>query len=156
MRPKIIVYDDSYKSQLEELLIGFSKEIYGVGTADVETFVASHHYIYLAVVGEEVVGFASFTHNYYFGMRSPTMGMNYLYVKPAYRNGRASYLLTMQVGAVCDHMNMDLEVYLASEDSTRIVKRMDGGEFLYTVYTYPVEEVRNTYSDLKNYIKIEE
>lgn len=156
MRPKIIVYDDCYRDQLEELLIGFSKEIYGEGTAFVNDFVNSHHYIYLAVVGEEVVGFASFHHNTYFGMRKPTMGMTYLYVKPEYRNGRASYLLAMQIGSVCDHMNMDMETYLASEETQRIVKRMDNGEFLYSVYVFPVEEVRKTFRELKKHIKLEE
>lgn len=145
---EIIVYDDKYKDQLESLLRNFSNEIYGTNMANIDKFVNDHWVIYLALRGVEVIGFSSFVYNTYFGLRPPSVGNTYLYVKPAHRRGRASYLLSKQAGFVSIDTNLPLENYYASDDSRRIGTRMNGTK-QYDVWLYPVEEVKKAYQKLK-------
>lgn len=145
---EIIIYNDSYKSQLEELLKDFSKEIFGYGTANIDSFVNHHWVIYLATKGDEVIGFSSFIYNTYYGLRPPTVGQTYLYVRPEYRRGRASYLLSKQAGYISVDSNLPLENYYASDDSRRIGNRMQG-TLIYEAFIYEPEEVAKAYNKLK-------
>jgi hypothetical protein len=155
MKPRIQKYTPDYKEQLEVLLCDFSKEVFGSGTADIDTFVDYHWVTYLAILGEEVVGFSSFTYNTYFGLRPPTVGNDYLYVKPEHRKGRAVYLLSMQSAAVCIEAGIPLEHYYASKESKKLSKNIQG-TFLYDVYEYSVEEVARINKRFTSKIKIKE
>lgn len=145
---EIILYDNKYQDQLEELLIEFSSEIFGYGTADIDSFVKHHWGIYLAMKGDEVIGFSSFIYNAYYGLRPPTIGQTYLYVRPEHRRGRASYLLSKQAGYISVDSNLPLENYYASDDSKRIGNRMQG-TLMYEAYIYEPEEVAKAYNKLK-------
>lgn len=144
----IVLYSDEYADELEKMLKEFSQEIFGYGTANLEQFLAQHWIIYLAKKGDEVIGFSSFIYNTYYGLRPPTVGQTYLYVRPAFRRGRASYLLSKQAGFVSIDSNLPLENYYASEESTRIGNRMQGTK-LYEAYLYDVEAVAEVYNKLK-------
>lgn len=145
---EIILYTDDYAEQLEELLKEFSTEIFGYGTADLDKFVNGHWVIYLAKKGDEVIGFSSFIYNTYYGLRPPTVGQTYLYVRPEHRRGRASYLLSKQAGFISVDSGLPLENYYASEASKRIGNRMEG-TLLYEAYLYEPSEVAKAYSKLK-------
>lgn len=155
MKVNLVNYDDKYKEQLNNLLIELSKELFGEGTANLDEFVANHWVIYLALVDGEVVGFASFIYNTYYGLKQPTTGMTYLYVKPNYRNTKVSYLLSIQAGNLSITSNLPLENYYASEASSKIGRKMKG-TLMYTAYHYPVEEVNKLYGHLINKVRIEQ
>lgn len=145
---EVIQYDNKYRKELEEMLKAFSQEIFGYGTADIDAFEKYHWGIYLAKKGDEVIGFSSFIYNTYYGLRPPTIGQTYLYVRPEYRRGRASYLLSKQAGYISVDSGLPLESYYASEDSKRIGNRMQG-IFMYEAYIYEPEEVAKAYNKLK-------
>ena len=145
---KVILYEEKYKQQLEDLLYKFSNEIFGYNMADINKFLAGHWLIYLAMKGDEVIGFSSFIYNTYYGLRPPTVGQTYLYVKENHRQGRASYLLAKQAAFVSIDTNLPLENYYASDDSRKIGNRMEGIK-QFDSWLYPVEEVKKAYSKLK-------
>lgn len=147
----IELYDSKYAADLEEMLVDFSQEVYGAGTADIDTFVNNHWFIYLAMRSDEVIGFSSYIYNTYFGLRPPTLGNSYLYVKPPYRKGRAAYLLTKQTGYVCMDANLPLELYYASKESRLIGERTLGleGSELYSVHEYPLDHIKQSYNFYK-------
>ena len=145
---QVIQYSDEYAEDLEEMLKDFSKEIFGYGTANLDNFLAHHWAIYLAKKDDEVIGFSSFIYNTYYGLRPPTVGQTYLYVRPEHRRGRASYLLSKQAGYISVTYDLPLENYYASEASKRIGNRMQG-TFMYEAYIYEPEEVAKVYNKLK-------
>lgn len=148
MNIDIIQYEDIYKPDLEWMLRDFSDEVFGCGTVNIDQFIQGHWVIYLALRGDEVIGFSSFYYNTYFGLRPPTIAQTYLYVKPAYRRGRASYLLSKQAAFVSIETNLPLENYYATEESRRIGQRMKGTH-LFDAHLYEVEEVKKAYNKLK-------
>jgi hypothetical protein len=143
----VIPYDDKYVDGLEELLLAFSKEIYGAGTVDLNRFVEDHWFIYLAMDGEKVVGFSSYIYNTYFGLRPPTIGNSYVYVTPQYRGGRAAYLLSKQTGYVSIDTGLPLELYLASNESRRVAEHLIGtkGNEVYTAHIYELDHIKQGY-----------
>lgn len=152
-RVTIELYTPDKRHELEELLKEFSKEVFGYGDADVDSFVKSHWAIYIAYDKDEAVGFLSAVYNSYFQLRPPTIGCTYLYVKPNHRNSRVNYLLSIQLGILCVDNNLPLENYYATEQSAKIDRKMKGTK-LYTAVLYPVEEVKNLFSHLTDKVKI--
>lgn len=144
----IVLYEDKYSNSLASMLEEFSQEIFGYGTANLDQFLEHHWAVYLAKKGDEVIGFSSFIYNTYYGLRPPTVGSTYLYVKPEHRQGRASYLLSKQGAYVSIEANLPLETYYASEESARIGQRMKGQK-LYEAYLYETDEVAKAYNNLK-------
>ena len=150
---KVILYTEEYAEQLEAILKEFSEEVFGYGTANLESFVNVHWAIYLALRGDEVIGFSSFVYNTYCGLRPPTIGNTYLYIKPEYRRGRASYLLSLQAGVVSVDMNLPLEHYYASEASSAFGHGRLKGTKLYDAYMYPVEELQRELTKITKHFK---
>lgn len=141
---KVITYDNQYKQQLEELLKAMSSELFEEGTVNIDEFVNNHWVIYLALKGEEVIGLSSFFYNTYYGLRTPTVCNTYLYVKPEYRRGRATYLLSIQAGYVSIDTNLPLETYYASNESRVLAKRMEGTH-QYDSWIYQPEVMKEAY-----------
>ena len=146
MSIEVVLYEDKDADELRAMLKEFSQEIYGYGTANLEQFLAQHWVVYLAKKGDEVIGFSSFMYNTYFGLRPPTVGNTYLYVRPAYRRGRASYLLSVQAGYVSIDTDLPLETYYASDDSKVLSKRMKGTR-LYEAWSYEPEDMAEAYKN---------
>ena len=152
---RIVTYTTEYKDRLEVLLKELSQELFGTGTIDIKTFVANHWCVYLAVVGEDVVGVASFTYNTYFGMREPTAGLTYLYVTPKYRNTKANYLLNLQSGVLSITNNLPLEHHYASDQSKRMSRKVNGKK-VYETWVVEVEDVMTAFNRLKSKVKIKD
>ena len=148
----IEAYDSSYKEELNNLLVALSRELFCVGTVNLDEFIDNHWAIYLAIQEGEVIGFSSFLINTYYGLRPATVGNTYLFVKEQYRKTRATYLLSIQSGFVCNYLNLPLENYYASEESTKISRKLNGTK-LYDVYVYEVDEVNRVYKNLNNKIR---
>jgi len=152
---KLKLYEGKDKLELHDMLIEFSLEVFKSGTVDIDNFVSRHTHIYLAIISGEVVGFTSFLINDYFGLREPTVGNTYLYVKPDYRRSKALHLMSIQAGLVARDLSMPLEHYVASKASKLLTRRLKGKE-IYTSFEYSVEECMRVINGLKDKVRIEE
>ena len=150
---KLVAYEEKYHEALEALLTEFSTEVFGVGTSNIDHFVSGHWCIYLALKGEDVIGFTSFIYNNYYGLRTPTVGNDYAYIQPQYRGGKTMYLFTIQAGAVSLEYNLPLETYFATEDGMKL-STLAEGELMYQAYTYDVEAVRSKFDKLTHKFEI--
>lgn len=153
---KLALYDEGYRSSLKELLKKFQKEVYGIEKDfNIIEFEEGHNgYIYM-VLNEmgKAVGFSSFCYNSYYGLREGTLGNDYIYIEPEYRNTKAMYLICIQAGTLCQNNNIPLENYYASDDSSRFIGRMKG-ERIFSTYIFPVEEVSKETERLKTKVRI--
>jgi hypothetical protein len=151
---KLVLYNDTYREQLDALLIGFSKEVFDCGTADTDSFVRNHWCIYLAIDDEDrVLGFSSFSINTYFGLRSPTLGNTYIYVDTKHRASRIMYLFSIQAGQICVEKNLPLEHYYSSESSLKLSRKLKGKK-IYEAYVYEVGDVEETFNKLIKKVRI--
>ena len=125
-----------------------SKEVYCVGSVDVDLFIHSHWAIYVVIDNNEVVGFASYLINDSYGMNAPAVLNDYLYVIPDYIGTMATQLMLMQTGRIVEELNLPLEHCYASYGSKKLSRKLEGKN-LYTAYRYEVNEVLREYSRLK-------
>lgn len=144
---QIVKYDESYREDLEDLLLAFSEEVFGEPMVNLDAFVGYHWVIYLAKCDDEVVGFTSFIYNTYYGLRTPTIGNDYVYIKPAYRAGRTMYMMALQAGKVCVEVDLPLEYYYITEASLALSKKIEGTK-MYDAIIYPVEEITRKFKAL--------
>lgn len=149
----IVLYEDKYREQLEKLLTDFSTEVFKCGKSDVDYFIESHNFIYMALDGNSVIGFSSFAINDYCGLRESTIGNDYIYIIPEKRSSKAMYLFSLQAGKVCIENNIELEHYYSSDISFRHSKKLKGRE-MYKAYIYGVDEIKNTFSKLTKKVNI--
>jgi len=142
MMMKIVIYSSEYKSQLEELLIAFSKEIYGEGTVNLDDFIDYHWAIYLAVDSNNlVIGFSSYMFNDWFGLRKQTIGNTYVYIRPKYRGGNIVAMFIAQSIKISRESNCELENYYASENTKSIANKLvKNGKEIYSTYIYSVSD----------------
>lgn len=147
---KIILYNDFFKEHLANMLTDFSKEVFNEEiNPDVEYFVNSHYAVYLLLVDGVVKGFSSFCKNDYFGLRSPAMSNDYIFVDKDERNSYSLLVLGFQTGAVIDDNEMDLEYHFAKDSlSNNFIGRMNG-ELMYSTYRYSKDEVLREYKNIK-------
>jgi len=143
----IVLYEEKYKEELYKLLIEVSTELFGSKTVDYQRFVDDHWALYLAVRDDKVIGLSSFVYEDYYGLRPPTVGNDYIYVLPAYRTGRAMYLLSTQAGHVSISCNLPLVHYYCSDTSRHLSRKLTGTK-LYETYLYEVEEVEKIFKTL--------
>ena len=145
---EIVQYSDVYKNQLQDILYEVSTELFNSRTVDLDAFINGHWVIYLATIEGKIVGVTSYVYNTYYGLRLETIGLDYLYVKPEYRNTRVTYKLIQQAGWLSIYHQLPLEHYYASEAAKRIGNKMKGKK-LYDTYVYEVSEVEKRYSKFK-------
>lgn len=151
----IVLYEEKHKEELRKLLIEVSSELFGYTTVDYQRFVDNHWALYLAVRNDKVIGLSSFIYNDYYGLRPPTVGNDYIYVLPAYRTGRAMYLLSTQAGHVSISCNLPLEHYYCSDTSKHLSRKLVGTK-LYETYVYEVEEIGKIFKSLTRNHNIKE
>lgn len=152
-RTKLILYTEEHETQLTQLLLAFSGEVWGKQQADVNSFVNGHWAIYLAMLNDEVIGFSSYFINHYFGLRAPTLGNTYIYVKPEHRSSRAMYLFSLQSGKIAVENGLNLEHYYSSEDSLKLSAKLKGSK-VYETWEYDIGEVEKTFNKMKNKVRI--
>lgn len=152
---EIKLYSNAYKQELNDLLIKFSQELFGDGTANVDEFIDYHWCVYLAIRDDKVIGMSSYIFNTYFGLRTPTVGNDYLYVLPEHRGSRAMWMLAVQTGKISVENNLPLEHYYASEQTIRVGRKMEGVK-AYSTYIYSVEEVKRVFNHLISKVKFKE
>lgn len=130
------------------LICLFSEEVYGKKKTDLHRFIEGHYAIYIMYDGYKAIGFSSFCYNDYYGLREPTIGNDYVYLLDEYRRGRAFYLFSLQTGAVIEDNSLNLEHYIASDDSKNFIGRIKGKQ-VYITYEYNRDDVLNEYNKLR-------
>ena len=152
---EIKLYSNAYKQELNDLLVKFSQELFGDGTANVDEFIDYHWCVYLAIRDNKVIGMSSYIFNTYFGLRTPTVGNDYLYVLPEHRGSRAMWMLAVQTGKISVENNLPLEHYYTSEQTIRAGRKMEGVT-AHSTYIYSVEEVKRVFNHLISKVKFKE
>lgn len=156
---KLVLYDDSkHRDSLYILLKEFSREVFNQEKEypiEIQSFIDSHRVgLYMVIVGTVSVGFTSFTRNTYYGLRSPTIANDYLFIKKRYRRSRAMHLMSIQSGKVAIDNGCNLEHYYAADSgSVPFIGRMKG-ELIYNAYEYPLEVVSQEIDKLQNKVRI--
>jgi hypothetical protein len=153
MMMKIILYQNKYRGQLEDLLRRFSSEVFNSDLYDVDKFVDNHWCIYLSVDGETVTGFSSFIKHDYYGLMPEVLGNTYIYVVPECRTSKAMYLFSIQAGKISVDNKLPLEHYYSSESSKRLSRKLKGKK-IYETYIYEFQEVERIFSKLTSKVRI--
>lgn len=151
---KLVLYTHDYCEQLDSLLKQFSAEVWGEGTADVDSFVSGHWCIYLALNSDgNVIGFSSYILNTYFGLRPMTLGNTYIYVEPEHRTSKTMYLFSLQSGKIAMDNRLNLEHYYGSDSSLKLSSKIKGAK-VYETWMYDIGEVEKTFNRLQKTIRI--
>lgn len=147
-----LLYKDNLKHRddLFNMLKEFSLEVYGLGRCDVNSFIELHSLgIYLVYDNVTAVGFSSFCYNHYYGLREPTIGNDFTYVRKEYRLSKAFHLLSLQTGAVIENNSCNLEHYFAyGSESIRFIDKIKGQE-VFRAYEYCRDDVLKIYNSIK-------
>lgn len=157
-RVKLAFFEEKYRYELLKLLKLFQKDVYNSDTKiDEQQFIDHHQQLIYMVLNDEgqAVGFTSFTYNTYFGLRSPTLGNDFIYIMKEYRRTKAMHLISIQAGILCQDYNVPLEHYYASDDSSKFIGRMKGNR-MYSTYIFSIEEVSRETRRLKTKVRIKE
>lgn len=135
------LYTQELFNDLEEMLILFVEETFPedvrLDTINARRFADAHDdTIYMLYVDDKPVAFTSFCYNDYYGLRKPTIGNSYLFIKENYRKGIAYHLLAVQAGMILENNTCNFEHYYADGSrSNQWSKRMKG-TLVYTTYEY--------------------
>lgn len=152
---RIVLYEDKYRDDLDDMLNGFAEEVFGEARSDVDFFIKCHWAIYLAIdSNDKAIGFTSFYINEYYGLRDSTIGNDYIYVREANRTSKAMYLFSIQAGKICIEQNLPLEHYYSSESSLKLSSKLEGKK-IYEARIHSVESVKETFGKLTKKIRIE-
>lgn len=137
------------------LLVDFQDEVFKADTKiDLEALLA-YNDIYVVVDKKEVIAFASFMHNDYFGFRKPTVFCNFFHIRTDKRTSRAGFLLYMQIGKICEHRQLPLECCYATTGSFNLGQRVKGKK-VYDTYIYELDDVLEEFSRTKTKVKIKD
>ena len=118
----------------------------------VDKLLALNNYIYYVEDEDDssILGFVTMSVNDQFGMVSPHLVIDYMYVKPEFRKSRVTALLFGVTGHVADKLKMDVigTTFVTSSNirNAEVVKGIETA----TTYLYKREDFRNKY---KTYIR---
>ncbi len=146
--------NQEHRLALEEMLLEFSNEVYHHNQSDVDQFISYHYAIYLAIDSDgEIAGFSSFTVNGYYGLRSKTIGNDYVYLRPHIRGTKAIYLFMLQAAKVVEELQLPIEHYIATDDSAKMMPRLNDAP-IYSVYLTEVDQALEAASKLERIVRI--
>jgi len=117
----------------------------------VDKLLAANNYIYFVQDdNQNILGFVTISVNDQFGMVTPHLVIDYMYIKPEFRGSRVTALLFGVVGHVADTMEMDcIGTTFVTSSNIRNAEVVKGIETA-TTYLYKREDFRNKY---KTYIR---
>ena len=147
----LVKYVESHEDALRDMLITFSKEVYksDIDTVDVKTFVECHSLVYIVEVNNLPIGFITYMKQDYFGLRKPTIAVNYTYLKKNYRKGRTTFSLAINQLEVAIANDLPLVHFYASKDSKMFFDRMEG-TLLFNAYEFNLDTIRKQHDLLIN------
>lgn len=140
---KVVQYYDKYKNDLNRMLLELSDN--KNRRLKLQEFISNHSIIYLAIVDDEVVGFASMVIDDFYGLREEIMFVDYMYIDKKFRNGKIGVLLNYYVLSVIEQTDLKMGIsFLDGSLSNHFRKRVKGEKFGETLIYKP--------SDVSNYI----
>lgn len=141
------LFYDYFRERHPDILVG--SEV--MARLMIITMLKNNNYIYYVQGTDgEVLGFVTMSVNDQFGMVSPHLVIDYMYVKPEFRGSRVTALLFGVVGHVADTMEMDcIGTTFVTSSNIRNAEVVKGVETA-TTYLYRREDFRNKY---KTYIR---
>jgi hypothetical protein len=151
---KIVVYNDSYKYQVSNLLYKYMLEMEHncIGSTDeaIDMMIANGRHIYLLLDDKDIViGFTIFYINNQYGLLPPTIVNEYVYLLPPYRTSVATKYLLLQMLEYCDYFNYDLYGYTYKESSniknSKVVDSIEVG----TIYRVPIDNMKKKLKRLR-------
>ena len=138
---------DYFEERHPDILVG------GVTTASimVNRLLEANNYIYFVQDdNSNILGFVTMSINDQFGMVTPHLVIDYMYIKPEFRGSRVTALLFGVVGHVADTMEMDvIGTTFVTSSNIRNAEVVKGVETA-TTYLYRRDDFRDKY---KQYIR---
>ena len=141
------LFYDYFKERHPDILVG--SEV--MARLMVITMLKNNNYIYYVQDdNQNILGFVTMSVNDQFGMVTPHLVIDYMYIKPEFRGSRVTALLFGVVGHVADTMEMDcIGTTFVTSSNIRNAEVVKGVETA-TTYLYRREDFREKY---KNYIR---
>ena len=138
---------DYFKERHQDILVGDLTAT----TIMVNHLLAANNYIYFVQDdNQNILGFVTMSVNDQFGMVTPHLVIDYMYIKPEFRGSRVTALLFGVVGHVADTMEMDcIGTTFVTSSNIRNAEVVKGVETA-TAYLYRRDDFREKY---KTYIK---
>ena len=138
---------DYFKERHQDILVGDLTAT----TIMVNQLLEANNYIYFVQDdNQNILGFVTMSINDQFGMVTPHLVIDYMYIKPEFRGSRVTALLFGVVGHVADTMDMDcIGTTFVTSSNIRNAEVVKGVETA-TTYLYRREDFREKY---KNYIR---
>ena len=138
---------DYFKERHQDILLGDLT----AATIMVNRLLAANNYIYFVQDdNQNILGFVTMSVNDQFGMVTPHLVIDYMYIKPEFRGSRVTALLFGVVGHVADIMEMDcIGTTFVTSSNIRNAEVVKGVETA-TTYLYRRDDFREKY---KNYIR---
>ena len=138
---------DYFKERHQDILVGDLTAT----TIMVNQLLEANNYIYFVQDDKQnILGFVTMSVNDQFGMVTPHLVIDYMYIKPEFRGSRVTALLFGVVGHVADTMEMDcIGTTFVTSSNIRNAEVVKGVETA-TTYLYRREDFREKY---KHYIR---
>ena len=138
---------DYFKERHQDILVGDLT----AATIMVNRLLTANNYIYYVQDGKQnILGFVTMSVNDQFGMVTPHLVIDYIYIKPEFRGSRVTALLFGVIGHVADTMEMDvIGTTFVTSSNIRNAEVVKGVETA-TTYLYRREDFREKY---KHYIR---
>lgn len=138
---------DYFKERHQDILVGDLTAT----TIMVNSLLAANNYIYYVQDDKQnILGFVTMSINDQFGMVTPHLVIDYMYIKPEFRGSRVTALLFGVVGYVADTVDMDvIGTTFVTSSNIRNAEVVKGVETA-TTYLYRRDDFREKY---KNYIR---
>ena len=138
---------DYFKERHQDILVGDLTAT----TIMVNRLLAANNYIYYVQDdNQNILGFVTMSVNDQFGMVTPHLVIDYMYIKPEFRGSRVTALLFGVIGHVADTMEMDcIGTTFVTSSNIRNAEVVKGVETA-TTYLYRRDDFREKY---KHYIR---
>lgn len=151
---KLVTYNDSYKSQVSNLLYKYMLEMehncIGSTYEAIDMMVSSGRHIYLLLDDKDmVIGFTIFYINNQYGLLPPTIVNEYVYLLPTYRTSVATKYLLLQMLEYCDYFNYDLYGYTYKESSNINNSKLMGGIEVGSIYRFNIDNMKKKLKRLR-------
>jgi hypothetical protein len=158
---RLETYSTQYKTQFYNLLQDYFIERHGydfIGdnttiTNMIEEVTGKQYTTYFVLEGDIVAGFIIVCINNQFGNTTPVIMNEYMYVKPEYRNGKATMYLYYMLGLICEDYGYDGVGTTFTTSSNTRNNQILGGEVIAQVTKFPLETINKVVNKYKKRIE---
>lgn len=121
----------------------------------VREMVMSGKSLYLLLDKDIPIGFSLIFVNAQYGLTTPVVFVDYMYIEPEKRSGKAVLMLYTMVGMICE--DTGYEAYGCTFTSSSNVRNNElaGGEVIAKVTQFPMDKIKSTLDRYKKRLKYE-